>query len=295
MCLLYYQDIKDIGLDELNKKFILVLTNDPDHGKTEHYKKIFDRFNKLGLKWTVAVFNHIENDNSRLAKHCYKGETNSLEDKKYREFILELRSQGHEIAWHGYSQISNSRDKFIKGLEEFKEIFGHYPFTYIEHGGHPQTHNLEIVKKETLDIEGKNSQSQFYVEDLIKEKITLIWTQKYLLDEYFSFLPLEQAFEEKDGITFLKRQKMWFLRKIVEQYKKKNKKPQGVFVGYTHIGYRGHGGLLNLGKWNKHKLEIYFGPVFYLNLKFFEKLINEYEVINLTIKELYFLYKKKEV
>lgn len=295
MCLLYYQDIKDIELDELNKKFILVLTNDPDHGKTEHYRKVFDRFNKIGLKWTIAVFNHIENDNSQLAKHCYKGETNSLEDNKYREFILELRSQGHEIAWHGYSQISNSRDKFIKGLEEFKETFGHYPFTYIEHGGHSQTHNLEIVKKETLDAEGKNNQSQFYIEDLIKEKITLIWTQKYLLDKHLSFLSLKQAFEEENRITFLKRQRMWFLEEIIKKHKKENKKPTGVFTGYTHIGYKGYGNLFNFRKWNKQKLEIYSKPVFYLNLKFFEKLINKYEVVNLTIKELYFLYKKLEV
>jgi len=291
MCLLYYQDIKDIGLDELNKKFILVLTTDPDHGKTEHYRKVFTQFNKLGLKWTIAVFNHIENDNSQLAKHCYKGETNSLEDKKYREFILGLKSQRHEIAWHGYSQISNSRDKFIKGLEEFKEIFDHYPFTYIEHGGHPQTHNLGIVKKETLAMNGKNDKSKFYIEDIIKERIGVTWTREYLLDNYFSFLPLEQVFEEKNGITFLKRQRMWFLEGIIKKHKKENKKPTGVFIGYTHIGYKVYGSLVNFRKWNKHKLEIYFRPVFYLNLKFFEKLINEYEVVNLTIKELYSLLK----
>jgi len=295
MSLLHYKDVKEMKLDELDKKFILVLTNDPDHGKTEHCRKVFDRFNKIGLKWTIAVFNHIENDNSQLAKHCYKRETNSLEDKKYRELILELRSQGYEVAWHGYSQISNSRDKFIKGLEEFKEIFGHYPFTYIEHGSHPKTHKLEMVKKETLGAEGKNSQSQFYIEDLIKEKITLIWTQKYLLGEHFNFLLLKQAFEEKNEITFFKRQRIWFLEEIIKKHKKENKKLKGIFIGYTHIGYKCYGNLVNFRKWNRQKLEIYFNPVFYLNLKFFQKLINEHEVVNLTVKELYSLYKKTEL
>lgn len=289
MSLLHYQDIKNISLDKLEKKFILVLTTDPDHGKAEDYKKVFTQFNKLGLKWTVAVFNHIENDDSQLAKHCYKGETNSLEDKEYRELILGLKSQGHEIAWHGYSQISNSRDKFIKGIEEFKEIFGQYPFTYIEHGGHPQIHHLKMTKKETLAQEGRNNQSRFYVQDIIKEKLSLVWIQEYLLDDYFDLLPLRKVFEEKNGTAFFKRQRMWFLSKIIKEGRKKNKRPQGVFVGYTHIGYRGYGNLLNLGKWNKYKLEIYFRPMFSFNLKFFEELINKDEVVNLTIKELYSL------
>ena len=130
----------------------IVITNDPDHGKIDDYKRVFSLLDRLNIKITTSFFFKIKNYDSDLSKHCYKDETHSLEEPAYKEFMQELYEDGHEIAFHGYSQISNTRDRFLEGLEIFKSTFGDYPYTYIEHGGNPKKHSIGMCKKETLAI-----------------------------------------------------------------------------------------------------------------------------------------------
>jgi hypothetical protein len=63
-----------------------VLTNDPDHGKTEDYKLILRELSKNNIFVTTAVFCTLKDDKSALAKHCHRGDTDTLDVKEYRFF-----------------------------------------------------------------------------------------------------------------------------------------------------------------------------------------------------------------
>ena len=213
-----------------------VLTNDPDHGKTEDYRRILKLLAKKGIYVTTAVFCTLKDDGSLLGRHCYKGETHTLEDREYRKLMLKARDWGHEIAFHGYSQVSDTRDEFLRGLEIFKKVFGGYPKIYIEHGGHPKKHPIGLVKKENLALEGTKKGSRYYVEDVIKEVFELVWTHEYLLDDLNHPLNINDIFVEKDGIIYFKRWRMYhvwnFYEKVTDSL--------NTIIGYTHFGYKGY-------------------------------------------------------
>ena len=264
--------------------FVFVLTNDPDHGTTTNYRRVFSELNRLGLKVTTAVFYTMENDGSRLAKHCFKGETHTLLDPEYRDLMLELREQGHEIAFHGYSQVSNTREKFIEGLERFKEIFGEYPFTYIEHGGHPRKHPLDMCKRESLAMEGKKPGSPYYVWDIIKSKIKCVWAYHSLINEH-SFKKVTEILYEQEGVFFFRRWPLHYLEIILKCHQMRSVESIAnsfinVFIGYTHFGYTGY------PKRPIYCLENWNGPFLKNAIRRLEKILESHYVINLTIREL---------
>jgi len=231
----------------MNKTFIL--TNDPDHGNLSRLKNVFNALNYHDILVTTAVFCTMEKDDSGLSTHCYRGETGALDEPDYRDFMLEQRDKGHEIAFHGYSQISNPREKFIEGLEIYKEIFGEYPFTYMEHGGMKGHHPDRDCKKERLDWLGADKNTQYYIEDVIKDKIKCTWAYFDLLDgpELWQKNPNERGsesnlvpkttedlFYQKNDILFFKRWRTHYLEKMYHQLQCAK---FCTFIGYTHFGY----------------------------------------------------------
>ncbi len=213
-----------------------VLTNDPDHGQTENYKKIFRELSKKNIFVTTAVFCTLKDDKSFLARHCFKNETHTLDDLSFRKLMLSIKDEGHEIAYHGYSQVSDTREEFSKGLEIFHHVFKEYPKVYIEHGGHPKSHPLFKCKKENLALEGSIKRSRYFVKDFVKEMFSMMWTQEYLMDKTPHFLPVSNIFNLDDGILYFKRWRMAHFKKCLKNLSGDEK----AFVGYTHFGYRGY-------------------------------------------------------
>ena len=272
------RDIKGRILDLKGPKgsFILVITNDPDHGRTDDYARVFGALSKIGLRVTTSVFCNVENDDSELARHCHRGDTHSLADSAYRDLMMELREQGHEIAFHGYSQVSNTRDKFIQGLETFKDIFGDYPFTYMEHGGNPLRHPPGMCKQESLALDGMNPESPYYVWDVIREKIGYVWAWHDLLDDDYGVKHAQDLFSHREGVTFFRRARLHYLDRMLNEVSRQG----GVFLGYTHFGYNGY------PKEPEFRFENWTGKNLQAALKGLEKILRRHQVTNLTLKEL---------
>ena len=250
------------NVDFMSRTFILI--NDPDHGRLSRLKKVFTQLNRWDIKVTTAVFCTLEElDESPveifpgilqkpyrsncLSRHCYRGETGALDEPAYRDFMLEQRDNGHEIAYHGYSQISNTRDKFEKGLEMYKDIFGEYPFTYIEHGGIPIHHPPDGCKKERLDWLGSTPENEHYIKDIIKDKISCVWAYFALLDgpegwrgSAANLTPKMDAdlFCKEDDILLFRRWRSHYLNKLQSQF---SSVEETTFIGYTHFGYDHYG------------------------------------------------------
>ena len=213
-----------------------VLTNDPDHGLLDDYRRVFRELGSRGIVVTTAVFCVLKDDGSALARHCRENETHCLADDAYRDFMLELRDQEHEIAFHGYSQVSDTRDEFQRGLEMFRGAFGEYPKIYVEHGGHPRSHPPELCKRENLQVEGASPGSPHFVKDLVRDVFDAVWTHDHLLDGVHEPLPAADVFRVEDGIRYFRRWRM----KDVEKVASNLTGARNTIVGYTHFGYRGY-------------------------------------------------------
>lgn len=213
-----------------------VLTNDPDHGLLDDYRRIFRELGDRRILVTTAVFCVLKDDGSALARHCRANETHCLADDAYRDFMLELRDQGHEIAFHGYSPVSDTRDEFQRGLDAFRRTFGEYPRIYIEHGGHPRSHPPELCKQENLKVEGASPDSPHFVKDLVRDVFDAVWTHDHLLDGVDEPLPVADVFRVEDGIRYFRRWRMNDVEKLASNLST----VRNTIIGYTHFGYRGY-------------------------------------------------------
>ena len=174
-----------------------VLTNDPDHGLLDDYRRIFRELGDRRILVTTAVFCVLKDDGSALARHCRQHETHCLADDAYRDFMLELRDHGHEIAFHGYSQASDTRDEFQRGLDIFRRTFGEYPRIYIEHGGHPRSHPPELCKRENLQVEGASPDSPHFVKDWCATCSTLFGRTTIFSTEFASLCRPRTSFASR--------------------------------------------------------------------------------------------------
>ena len=107
------------------KQFAFGILDDSDVAPLENIKPFYCLLADLGLPATKVVRSN-GGENKTVAS--VRG---TLEDPQYLEFILELRDRGVEIAWAGASAESNMREKMIEGLEQFREVIGHYPRIYV--------------------------------------------------------------------------------------------------------------------------------------------------------------------
>ncbi len=260
--------------------FTLVITNDPDHGRVKEYRKVFDELDKLGVKITTACFCTIKDDGSGLAKHCRKGETHTLSDPEYRELMVELKSQGHEIAYHGYSQCSDTREEFLRGIDIFTKIFGEPPKTFIKHGGHFGHHRLNMVKKEDLSYEGCRPKSLYFVADIIENNFKWVWELHRLFDPLGEPDPIVRFDYE---IVYPRAFNFGFWRHRLEnldqseEYLEELAEKGGVYLGYTHFGYTGLPKNKILGHW--------IGDDLYRAVEKLAYIIEKYNVRSLTLDE----------
>ncbi len=209
----------------------LVITNDPDHCRADTVRQVCKQLGRVGITVTLAAFCTLEDDGSPLARHCHPGETDSLSQPAYRDLMLSLRDEGHEIAFHGYSQVSNTRERFIEGLERFRETFGEYPFTYVEHSGHPDRHPRGMCKREAVAVEGQMPGSPYYVWDLIQEKIRCAWVRQELVEEDLSPRNAGELLRKEGRTVLLRRYRMHYLDRMLPALGAQG----GVFIGYTHF------------------------------------------------------------
>lgn len=209
------------------------LTNDIDHSKITNLRKIFHEFNKKDIKITMSIFATLKNNKIALCRHCNTNDTHSLEDKEFLNFIKSEVKNGHEIAYHGYSQGNDTNDEFKLGLKIFKDKIEYEPKIYIEHGGHLLSNEPDMVTKQNLSFFGNIIGSPFYVKETIKENFDLITTQEQVVRQN-DLIKLNELFEDGE-IKKFKRIPLYLLKNISKQYN-----DDRAFIGYTHFGYTGY-------------------------------------------------------
>lgn len=110
------------------KDFAFTIFDDPDLDTVENVASIYSFLDDLGLRTTKAVW--------PIRGHGMpKVGGSTCEDKQYLNWVLSLKEQGFEIALHNVTYNTSSREQTIRGLETFRRLFGHDPYSMANHTG----------------------------------------------------------------------------------------------------------------------------------------------------------------
>jgi hypothetical protein len=112
----------------LGKKFAFTIFDDTDVATVENVKPVYDLLHGLGMRTTkTAWVLPCPDPNSDFVS------SQTLAEPEYLAFVQDLQRKGFEIAWHGATMESSTREQTLEALERIKALFGSYPRVYANH------------------------------------------------------------------------------------------------------------------------------------------------------------------
>ncbi len=233
-----------------NNKFIFTIIDDTDDAYFESIKPVYDILIKNGLRTTKTIWVEPVKDNKYSKGHC-------LKDKSYRNFIIDLKSKGFEIALHNVGSGDYKREKIIKGLEIYKDVLGEYPNIHINHSynkdniycgpkrfSFPFNIFVKYFYSKYNNFYGEVIDSPYYWGDIHKKIIN--YSRNYELDD-INTLKINPYMPYKDkkyedvcnnwfSSTFAPNQ--WLFNHMVNKRSIDRLEQEcGVCILYTHLGY----------------------------------------------------------
>ena len=110
------------------KQFAFTIFDDPDHDTVENVAAIYPFLSDLGLRTTKAVWPIRGHGTPKIG-----GAT--CEDERYLKWVLNLKDRGFEIALHNVTYHTSTREETAHGIETFRRLLGHYPYSMANHSG----------------------------------------------------------------------------------------------------------------------------------------------------------------
>lgn len=243
-----------------NKKFIFTIIDDTDDAYTDSIVPVYDILFKNGLRTTKTVWVYPVRDIG-----ISKGD--SLQDQDYRNFILDIKGKGFEIALHNVGSGEFFREEILKGLDDYKKILGDLPNIHVNHSYNPDNiycgskrfsfpFNL-IVKKmysQYNNFFGELKNSKYFWGDLHKKLIR--YSRNYEIDNINTFkvnpyMPYkDKKYEEYCNYwyssTFAPNQ-LVFNKIVTKDSVDRLEKEGGICILYTHLGYYFKNGAVDEG------------------------------------------------
>jgi hypothetical protein len=110
------------------KSFAFTIFDDPDLDTRENVQGIYSFLADLGLHTTKAIWPIMGSREPKIG-----GAT--CADERYLKEVLALQEKGFEIALHNVTYHTSIREETIRGLEVFRQLFGHDPYCMANHSG----------------------------------------------------------------------------------------------------------------------------------------------------------------
>ncbi len=110
------------------RAFAFTIFDDPDLQTSRNVRVLYEFLADLGVRTTKAVWPLTGTSVPRIG-----GAT--CQDPDYLRWVLELQSNGFEIALHNVAFHTSPRPVTAEGLEKFRQLFGHYPHSLANHSG----------------------------------------------------------------------------------------------------------------------------------------------------------------
>lgn len=111
------------------KRFAFSVLDDTDDATLENIAPIYSLLRDYGFRTTKTVW---PLDCPEGSRNFFAAET--LQDKRYLDFVHGLHDAGFEIAFHGATMESSRRERTVEGLEVMRREFGRYPRLFCNHG-----------------------------------------------------------------------------------------------------------------------------------------------------------------
>lgn len=113
-----------------HKRFAFTIIDDTDVATVDNVEPTYALLQALGMRATKTVW----------PVRCPEGSqdfsiSQTLEDRAYRAFVIDLQRRGFEITWHGATMESSARERTADALELFHETLGAYPRIHANHAG----------------------------------------------------------------------------------------------------------------------------------------------------------------
>jgi hypothetical protein len=164
------------------KSFAFTIFDDPDGQTLAVGREVYALLDDLGFRTTKGVWpiwgNQRRTDNGL-----------SCDEPDYRDWCLSLQERGFEIGYHNATQYTSDRATTIRGLDRFRELFGHDPVTMSNHyncaeGIYWAEHRVTGVNRVlyTAFTRGRNRNTSFghvpghpyFWGDLCRERVTYV-------------------------------------------------------------------------------------------------------------------------
>jgi hypothetical protein len=110
------------------KCFAFTIVDDTDCSTVENTKPIYDLLAENGLRTTKTVWPLTRREGAITGG-------DSLENSYYRDWVLDLKNAGFEIAMHGVADESSCRERIAAGFKYFREAIDEDPSIYTNHAG----------------------------------------------------------------------------------------------------------------------------------------------------------------
>lgn len=162
--------------------FAFTVFDDTDYATLENVEEVYSFLADVGFRTTKSAW-PIRGDQTPQIGGA------TCEDKGYLDWILQLQEQGFEIGLHNVTYHTSKREETIRGIERFRKLFGHYPYTLANHAGclesiywgnyrltgvHETIYNLLHLNRRKGVFQGHVEGSPLFWGDVCKEKIKYV-------------------------------------------------------------------------------------------------------------------------
>jgi hypothetical protein len=110
------------------KNFAFTIFDDTDLQTQDNASEVYAFLSDLGLRTTKSVWPLRGSETPKVG-----GAT--CEDAMYLQWVLKLKQQGFEIGLHNVTYHTSLREETIRGIDRFRELFGHSPYSMANHTG----------------------------------------------------------------------------------------------------------------------------------------------------------------
>jgi hypothetical protein len=164
------------------KDFAFTLFDDTDLQTAENTVDVYAFLADIGLRTTKSVW-PIRGDKTPSMGGA------TCEDPKYLQWVLTLMERGFEIGLHNVTYHTSLREDTIRGVERFRDLFGHYPYSMANHtgcqediywgnyrltGSHEKLYNLLLRNKYKGLFQGHIESSPLFWGDVCREKVKYV-------------------------------------------------------------------------------------------------------------------------
>lgn len=235
-------------------RFAFTIFDDTDHSTVTNGRPMYRLLTSRGLRITKSVW---PGPNRRPG--TVGGST--CADPDYLDWVLSLQAAGHEIGFHNTSDHSSTRDETIEGLERFRGLFGHDPFTGADHAGNAEAlyaganrlsghraaayrTTVRLRQPGRPDFSGEDPDSPYFWGDLCRERIRY-WRGLTFADTNLSRVSPSVAYHD-DLRPYVRA---WFLathapdrgsflRRLAPDALDRLEAEGGVCVLFAHLGHQ---------------------------------------------------------